>query len=64
MIQPRNPDVSSDRHDRVANAGPSGPKKAYASPRLVQYGSVAKLTHNGAGSVADQKFGMRPSVCL
>jgi len=28
-------------------------KKSYASPRLVEYGSIAKLTQSGAGSGAD-----------
>ena len=28
-------------------------KKVYAPPRLVEYGSIAKLTQNGAGSGAD-----------
>jgi hypothetical protein len=28
-------------------------KKAYAPPRLVEYGNIAKLTQNGAGSGND-----------
>jgi hypothetical protein len=64
MTQAWNPDLGDVRPSRESTAGRAGAKKAYATPRLVEYGSVAKLTQNGAGSVADQKFGMRPSVCL
>ncbi len=37
------------------NATPtiSAPKKPYAAPRLVAYGSVTKLTQGGSGSGAD-----------
>jgi hypothetical protein len=63
MTEAWNPDLEGDRSHQ-ASTGRAGTKKAYSAPRLVEYGSVAKLTQNGAGSVADQKFGMRPSVCL
>ena len=33
-------------------------RRAYATPALVEYGTVAKLTQTGSGSVADF-FGMR-----
>src|SRR4051812_40260882 len=59
MTQAWNPDLGDDRPSRESTVGRAGAKKAYAAPRLVEYGSVAKLTQNGAGSVADQKFGMR-----
>lgn len=39
-------------------------RKAYLAPRLVEYGSIAKLTQNGNGSGADGgSAGMR-MVCL
>ncbi len=31
-------------------------KKTYAPPVLTEYGSVAKLTQSGAGSIADGSF--------
>ena len=38
-----------DDHDRPA-------KKPYTAPEVVEYGSVAKLTQSGAGSITDGTF--------
>lgn len=35
------------------NATEPTPKKPYSPPRLVAYGTVCKLTQNGAGSASD-----------
>jgi hypothetical protein len=41
-------------------------KKPYFSPSLVEYGSVAKLTQNGAGTGVDggTMAGMMMGMCL
>jgi len=39
-------------------------KKAYATPRLWVYGSIAKLTQNGSGSGTDGGTGTSMMVCL
>jgi len=31
----------------------AGAKRRYVSPRLIEYGAIAKLTAGGAGTVAD-----------
>jgi hypothetical protein len=38
-------------------------KRAYATPVITEYGSVAKLTQSGAGSIADASFSQLKS-CL
>lgn len=38
------------------------PRKAYAAPRLVEYGSVAKLTQTGGVTVQD--LGVMRRMCL
>jgi len=39
---------------RPAPVGDERPaKKPYAAPEIVEYGSVAKLTQSGAGSISD-----------
>lgn len=39
-------------------------RRPYASPELVEYGTVAKLTQSGGGSVTDFGPFMRMMVCL
>ena len=39
-------------------------KKPYAPPRLVAYGTVCKLTQNGAGSGADAGGANMTMMCL
>lgn len=41
-----------------------GAKKPYSSPRLVEYGSVAKLTLSGSGPSADGINTMMTAACL
>lgn len=41
---------------------PKAGKKPYTSPRLEEYGSVAKLTESKAGSTPDGKSGMTMST--
>ena len=43
------PDADDRRTTRLA-------KKPYATPVVTEYGSVAKLTQSGAGSIADGGF--------
>jgi len=38
-------------------------KNAYSSPKLVEYGNVAKLTQGGTGTVGDG-LGMNMAPCL
>jgi hypothetical protein len=40
------------------------PKKPYAPPRLVAYGSVTKLTQNGLGSGTDGGSAGKTRHCL
>lgn len=48
-------------HDEAA----SQKKKPYAAPKLVEYGSVAKLTETKLGSNLDGKSGMvMMQMCL
>ena len=48
--------------DRIADTTPNG-RRAYVAPVLVEYGTVAKLTQTGGGSVTD--FGsMMRMACL
>ena len=39
-------------------------RRAYVSPELIDYGTVAKLTQSGSGSVADFFGMMRMMTCL
>ena len=48
--------------DLQQSAAGTSAKKAYATPRLIEYGSVAKLTATGAGSTSDG--GMSMKSCL
>ena len=46
----------------LANDAPN-PRRPYTAPELVEYGSVAKLTQTGGGSVFDF-LGMMRMACL
>jgi hypothetical protein len=50
--------VERNRQDEDANDRTAArlPKKTYAPPVITEYGSVAKLTQSGAGSIADASF--------
>lgn len=48
----------SKDHDAI------GSVRQYVAPALVEYGTVAKLTQTGTGSVADFSGMMRMMVCL
>jgi hypothetical protein len=51
-------------NDRRAPIEAATRRRVYAAPALVEYGTVAKLTQTGSGSVADF-FGMRRMMaCL
>lgn len=39
-------------------------KKQYASPRLIEYGSLAKLTQGGSNKGADTGAGAFTKMCL
>jgi hypothetical protein len=39
-------------------------RRPYAAPELVEYGTVAKLTQSGTGSINDFLGMMRMMVCL
>jgi hypothetical protein len=41
---------------QAPDGGERPAKKAYATPEIVEYGSVAKLTQSGAGSISDGTF--------
>jgi hypothetical protein len=52
-----------DRVDRTASE--PAKKKPYATPKLVAFGTVSKLTQNGAGSGADGGVpGYMARMCL
>jgi hypothetical protein len=46
-----------------ANLGSEQPKKLYATPQLIEYGSVEKLTQSASGTVGDGT-GMNMQPCL
>jgi hypothetical protein len=53
---------SPTREPRPSDEG--GRKRPYVSPALIEYGTVAKLTQTGGGSIVDG-FGMRRmGTCL
>jgi hypothetical protein len=52
---------TSHEHDKRS---PRRIKKPYEKPVLTEYGSVAKLTRNTSGSVADGGGGGMMMVCL
>jgi hypothetical protein len=47
--------VEGKRHEQDANDRPAErpQKKTYATPVITEYGSVAKLTQSGVGSISD-----------
>jgi hypothetical protein len=45
--------VSEDRKLSAEEQEPGGEKKPYESPRLTEYGGIARLTQSGAGSGTD-----------
>jgi len=53
MAQPKNHDASMDPGNEQGGIQQTGMKKRYASPALVEYGSVAKLTQGGGLSGTD-----------
>jgi hypothetical protein len=54
----RAPDADDGRTPRLA-------KKPYATPVVTEYGSVAKLTQSGAGSITDGTgFNSQLKSCL
>ena len=59
MKKPSQSDLAPDKNRQDA-AGSEFPKKKYSAPRVVEYGSFAKLTRGGAGGTAEG--GMSP--CL
>ncbi len=59
----------SDRHDQgthdVRRPEPDvGSRRPYAAPELIDYGTVAKLTQTGSGSVNDFTGMMMMMTCL
>lgn len=49
--------IQQESHSQVV-------KKKYASPRLMEYGSLAKLTHGGGGTKNDGGGHNTMSACL
>lgn len=47
------------QEDLQQPAAGTSAKKAYAAPRLIEYGSVAKLTATGTGSTSDGSMSMK-----
>jgi hypothetical protein len=57
------PPSPSDRAQPVAGSSP--PRKPYRTPRLTEYGSIAKLTRSGGTTMAESGNPMMMmSVCL
>ena len=50
--------------DRQPQGEPGRVHRPYAPPELIEYGTVAKLTQTGGGSVFDFGGMMRMSTCL
>jgi hypothetical protein len=54
-----------DDSEREKTAAASNERKPYAPPRLIEYGTVAKLTQSGGATVFDFSGGMmRMMSCL
>lgn len=51
------PDADDRRTTRLT-------KKPYATPVVTEYGSIAKLTQSGAGSISDFGGGSQLKSCL
>ena len=61
----------SDERDEIERDGDTharddarGERRPYVSPELVEYGTVAKLTQTGGGSVMEFGSMMRMMLCL
>jgi hypothetical protein len=56
------------KHDESRRAEPApreeGRKRPYATPTLIEYGSVAKLTQTGGSLQADGGSSFKMSSCL
>jgi hypothetical protein len=52
------------RHDARDTAARADAKKPYTEPRLIEYGSIAKLTQTGGGSRNDGGGMMMMGTCL
>ncbi len=50
--------------DRLGPDGSGGVRRAYVAPELIEYGTVAKLTQTGGGSLSDFGAMMRMVTCL
>jgi len=61
-VEQKRQDQSLDE-DANGRTGARLEKKTYATPVITEYGSVAKLTQSGAGSIADASFSQLKS-CL
>jgi len=48
---------------RGGETGPTVAKRPYAPPRLVRYGSIARITYGGMGNMSDGAPG-RTKSCL
>jgi hypothetical protein len=56
-------DGDAPRHEQ-RSPEQAGGKKPYVAPELVEYGTVAKLTQAGGGSVVDFGGMMQMGTCL
>jgi hypothetical protein len=56
-----NKSAEIEGRERAETQGPT--KNAYSSPKMVEYGNVAKLTQGGTGTVGDG-LGMSMQPCL
>ena len=50
--------------DHSEQRGVGGSRRPYVAPELIEYGTVAKLTQTGGGSVMDFGSMMRMTTCL
>ena len=58
------PDGAVRAADRLEPDESGRVRRAYVVPALIEYGTVAKLTQTGSGSIADFFGRMRMMVCL
>jgi hypothetical protein len=58
--------VEGKRYEQDANDRPAErlQKKTYATPVITEYGSVAKLTQSGFGSISDSGGNTQLKSCL
>jgi hypothetical protein len=57
MGQPIDEETSSAQENQPEVANKAQVKKPYVSPALLDYGSVAKLTESGSGTLVDGPVG-------